>query len=707
MPGTQAAVAVSSPIAGAVLDLRRLSGTESLGRPFLFEVEVASDDDHLDLDAVLGKPMNVGIAQHGDELRYFHGHAIRFEHVGLQGRHSIYRAELRPWLWFLTRTADCRIFQNMTVPEIVQKIFRDRGFTDFKSTLTGTYLQREYCVQYRETDFQFVSRLMEEEGIYYYFLHEEKKHTLVLADSISGHDKVPGYETVRYRAEDIATGRQEDTLFEWSVSRNVRTGAFALTDYDFEKPNSDLAARGAAVRTHPHADFEVFDYPGGYLKTADGENYAKVRLGEEQAAFEQTTGSGNARGLFAGGLFTLADFPRTDQNREYLITSVTHEVTVPQGESAGAALGALYRGRLGAIPSGQQFRPSRETPKSVVQGPQTAVVVGPAGEEIWTDKYGRIKVQFHWDRYGKKDENSSCWVRVAQIWAGKTWGGIEIPRIGQEVMVEFLEGDPDQPIITGRVYNAEQMPPYSLPDNATQSGVKTRSSKGGDANTFNELRFEDLKDSEQIYFHAEKDFDRVVENNDTLKVGFDKKDKGDQTIEIFNNQTVAVGAKDCEEGNQSVTVYNNQALTVGVSGCADGSQTITVLKNRTETVKEGDESVTIAQGNRTVTVEQGNDLHAISQGNRAVQVDQGNDSITVAQGDRTVKVTAGACKIEAGTAIELKVGGSSIKIEPSKITLSSVEIAVQGSAKTEVKGAMTQVNGDGVLKLQGGMVQIN
>ncbi|MGC1273865.1 MAG: type VI secretion system tip protein TssI/VgrG [Planctomycetaceae bacterium] len=704
---TVAPVAVASPLGADALDLRRLTGTETLGRPFLFEVELLSDDDHLDLDAVLGMPMSVGIEQHGDTPRYFHGHAVQFEHAGLVGRRSIYRATLRPWLWFLTRTADCRIFQNLTAPEIVEKVFRDLGFSDFESKLTAACQRREYCVQYRETDFQFVSRLMEEEGIYYYFRHEEKKHTMVLADAISGHAEVPGYETVRYREEDAASGRTEETMFQWSVARTVRTGAFALTDYDFEKPNADLAAAGAAGRAHPHADFEVFDYPGRYLKIGDGEAYAKVRLEEEQTGFEQTAGAGNARGLFAGGLFTLEDFPRTDQNREYLIVSAEHDVTVPAGAVASAGGGAVYRGRIKAIPSSQQFRPARETPKAVVKGPQTAVVVGKAGEEIWTDKYGRIKVQFPWDRYGKKDENSSCWVRVAQIWAGKTWGGMEIPRIGQEVMVEFLEGDPDQPIVTGRVYNADQMPPFELPANATQSGLRTRSSKGGDATTFNELRFEDLKGSEQVYFHAEKNFDRVVENNDTLKVGFDKKDKGDQSVEVFNNQTVAVGAQNCADGSQAVTVYNKQTLTVGVQGCADGSQTITVLKDRTESVKNGNESVTIEKGNRTVAVDKGNDVHQVKAGNRTVKVDAGNDEVTVAQGNRTVKVTAGKCTIEAGQSIELKVGGSSIKIEPAKITLKAAQIAIEGSAKTEVKGAMTEVSGSGMLQLKGGLVKIN
>jgi type VI secretion system secreted protein VgrG len=294
-------------------------------------------------------------------------------------------------------------------------------------------------------------------------------------------------------------------------------------------------------------------------------------------------------------------------------------------------------------------------------------------------------VQFHWDRYGQRDENSSCWIRVAQNWAGNTWGWMAIPRIGQEVIVDFLEGDPDRPIITGRVYNADQMPPYALPENQTQTVFKSRSTPEGTGDNFNELRFEDKKDEEHVYFHAEKDFERVVENNDVLKVGFDKQDAGDRTVEI----------------------HNNDSLTVGNSDSNDGSQTIVVWNNRTETVKEGNESVTIEKGNRTVTLNEGNDTHQIKQGNRVVKIDQGNDTLTISQGNQTIKVTAGKSTIEAAQSIELKVGGSSIKIEPTKITLKSVQIAIQADGTVDVKGPMATVNGDGMLTLKGGMVKIN
>jgi len=325
------------------------------------------------------------------------------------------------------------------------------------------------------------------------------------------------------------------------------------------------------------------------------------------------------------------------------------------------------------------------TPKARVDGTQTAVVVGPAGEEIFTDKYGRVKVQFYWDRQGKKDANSSCWVRVGTSWGGKQWGATHIPRIGQEVVIAFEEGDPDQPVIVGSVYNANLMPPYTLPDNRTQSGIKSRSSLKGDAETFNELRFEDKKDSEEIYFHAQKDFNRVVENNDTLKVGFLKKDKGDHTIEIFNNHSLKVGCPEADEGSQTVEVY----------------------KDRTETLKTGNEKLTVEQGNRDVNVKMGNDTHKIDQGNRDVKIDMGNDSLKISMGNQTTKLDLGKSETEAMQSIELKVGQSSIKIDQTGVTIKGMMISIEGQVKTDVKGVMTTVNGDGMLTLKGGLTMIN
>ncbi|TVS08485.1 MAG: type VI secretion system tip protein VgrG [Planctomycetaceae bacterium] len=678
-------ISLTTPLGGDVLWFHSLTGQESLGRPFVYQLVLLSENGQIAINDLLGKAITVELPTINDGQRFFHGCVTNFSQAGMLGRFHHYLATLRPWLWFLTRTSDCRIFQNMTAPDIIKQIFRDRGFSDYQESLSGTYREREYCVQYRETDFNFVSRLMEEEGIYYYFKHEPSKHTLVLSDSANSHGAVAGYAEIPFYPEEGHTARP-DQMLSWKASQEVRTCKYALRDFDYLNPQANLESKATETRQHAHADLEVYDYPGLYAEASDGEAYVKTRLQELQAAHATVEAVGGPRGLSCGNLFKLIDHPRSDQNREYLVVSASYELLSPEYEGSDMeVVGSGFQIRLTAIASNIPYRAPRWTPKPFVQGIQTAMVTGKQGEEIWTDEHGRVKVQFHWDRAGQKDENSSCWIRVASTWAGNAWGAIQLPRIGQEVIVDFLEGDPDRPLITGRVYNADNKPPYTLPEKKTQSGVKSRTSKEGTVETFNELRFEDKKDAEQIYFHAEKDFDRVVENNDTLKVGFEKKDQGDQTIEI----------------------HNNQKLVVGNSEAKDGSQTIEIWNNRTETVKEGDENVTIEKGNRDIVVTKGNDTHHVGQGNREVKIDQGNDTLTITQGNQTIKISAGKSTIEAGTSIELKVGGSSIKIEPAKITIKSPEIAIQADMKLGAKGSMTEVSGDAMLTLKGGLVKIN
>jgi len=682
MPATQEhrPVAVYTPLGDDVLLFHHMTAKEQLGRLFEYEVEMLSDDLQIRPEDVLGATMTVRLDPLQGETRYYHGHVSRFSHVGTSQNRALYRATLRPWLWFLTRTADCRIFQEMTVPDIIMQVFRDQGFTDFEDLLTGSYRPWEYCVQYRETDFNFVSRLMEQEGIYYYFKHENGKHTMVLADSYSSHEPVPGYDEVPYFPPYDTEQRERDNIFEWTGYKEVQPGQFCLNDFNFKVPKTNLLSRNAFPREHAAADYEIYDYPGEYEVYGDGEGYARVRLEELQSQHEQLHGRGNARGLTVGALFKLADHPREDQNREYLITGATYQLASDEYESVMADSGdtgaqRTYQCEITAIDAQQPFRPARVTPKPYVRGPQTAWVVGPAGEEIWTDQHGRVKLQFHWDRYGKSDENSSCWIRVSQHWADKRWGGIHIPRIGQEVIVEFLEGDPDRPIITGRVYNGENMPPYALPANKTQSGVKSRSSMKGTPENFNELRFEDLKDSEEVYFHAEKDFNRVVENNDTLKVGFEKQQAGDQTTDVYNDRTTTIG--------------NNDTLKVGFDIQGAGDQTIDVYNNR------------------TTTIDQGNDALQIKTGNRTVQIDQGNDSLQIKMGNRTINIDMGQSTTEAMQAIVLRVGANSIRIDQTGITFQGIQVNVQGQARLALQAPITQVNAAGLLQMQGGVVKIN
>ncbi len=506
-------VAINTPLGEDKVLIVSASISEQMGRMFRMDVDLSSDNSGLDFSSVVGGNATIRLTLANSKTpRYFNGFVSRFMQTDADQTGGRYRLTMVPWLWFLTRTADCRIFQNMTVPDIIKKVFRDHGFTDFKDALSGTYKPWEYCVQYRETDFNFVSRLMEHEGIYYFFEHDNGKHTLVLSDAISAHNPFPNYDTVSYRSGKAGL-RDEETIDNWTLEQEVQPGSYSLNDFNFEKPKTSLVARSDILASHAQSSFEMYDYPGEYREQSDGSDYSKVRIEELHSQHEVVQGHSNARGLAAGYTFTLKDAPRRDQNRKYLITSASYQLTADDYQSGSKGGDSeFYACSFTAIDATKPFRAARATPKPLIQGPQTAIVVGPKDEEIYTDKYGRVKVQFHWDRYGKFDENSSCWVRISQAaWAGKKWGSIHIPRVGQEVIVEFLEGDPDRPIITGRVYNADCMPPYDLPAEKTKSTIKSNSSKGSKG--FNELRFEDKKGGEQIFIHGQHNMDVRVRND--------------------------------------------------------------------------------------------------------------------------------------------------------------------------------------------------
>jgi type VI secretion system secreted protein VgrG len=515
-------ISIDSPLGKDVLLLQGFTGHEGISRLFTFDLDLLSEDPSIPFEKIVGQRVTITVVLGGGSKRYINGFISRFAQSWREARFTHYRAEMVPWLWFLTRTADCRIFQNMTVPDIILKIFTDLGFSDFKNSLQGRFEPREYCVQYRETDFNFVSRLMEQYGIFYFFAHEKDKHTLVLANSPNVHQSCPGQAKLRVEYT-TGTLEEQDVITNWQIEEELRPGKYALTDYNFEIPSTNLAVNVVStVSMGGHNKYEIYDYPGEYLKKRQGEDLLKIRIEEEEAPHLVVSGASTCRAFTSGYRFDLLDHYRRDMNRSYVLTAIQHIASMEESYATGAGSGAegSYSNHFSCIPYTVPYRPPRITPKPVVQGPQTAVVVGKAGEEIWTDKYGRVKVQFHWDREGKRDENSSCWVRVAQNWAGKRWGVIFIPRIGQEVIVEFLEGDPDQPIITGRVYNAEVMTPYELPREQTKSTIKSNSSKGGGG--FNEVRFEDAKGKEQLFIHAERDMDIRVKNDRREWIGKDR-----------------------------------------------------------------------------------------------------------------------------------------------------------------------------------------
>jgi type VI secretion system secreted protein VgrG len=648
---------LTTPLGKDKLLLKAFRGSEGMSRLFRFELDLLSEDPGIKYTDIIGKSVTISLKQADGTPRYFNGVISRFGQGGADVRFTTYRAEMVPWLWFLTRTADCKIFQNMTIPDIIKKVFQGLGFNDFSDSLKASYQARDYCVQYRETDFNFISRLMEEYGIYYFFKHEQGKHTLVLGDDPSANSDCPGQNQFRFYIETTAV-LDEDVVNGWNAEQELRTGKSTLTDYNFETPSSSLLASTATIDTvGGNSQFDTYDYPGKYLKKNDGESLTKIRMQEEESVHLVVHGTGNARSMVSGYKFTLKEHYREDMNTSYLLTEIEHTAHTTAYSTAKVKMEEHYANSFKCIPASVPFRPLRQTRQPTVKGPQPAVVVGPSGEEIYTDKYGRVKVQFFWDRLGKNDENSSCWIRVAQSWAGKNWGVFFLPRIGQEVMVDFLEGDPDQPLVTGRVYNADQMPPYGLPDNMTQTVMKTRSSKGGSTDNFNEITFEDKKGSEFIHIHAEKDMKREVENDDALTVGHD------QTIDITNN--------------------------------------------RTETVDQGNESVTIKTGNRLVEVSQGNDDHKIDMGNRSVAISMGNDSLKISMGNQTTKVDLGSISTEAMQSITLTVGQSSIKIDQMGVTIQGMMISIQGQVQAEVKAVMTSVSGDAMLTCKGGITMIN
>ena len=566
-------IRIDTPL-GDDLYVQRMTGTEELGRLYSYSVLLVGEDENLAFEDLLGHDVTVTLELPEGGERYFHGFVTDLTYVGRSRTHCQYRATVRPYLWFLTRTSDCRIFQQMTVPDIVEQVLDDHGFTDIDNRLSGTYREWEYCVQYRETAFNFISRLLEQEGAYYYFQHEEGKHTLVLCDSPSAHETVDGYDRVSYTPPSRATDVEEGRILAWEFSESVLTGACVMTDFDPLNPSSNLEVRVAGSRSHEKSDMPVFDYPGEYVTAAEGETYVEARMQEIDSRFHVAQGMGRARGMASGALFTLRDYPLDSQNLEYLVTSARYTLVNPERESGRTSQEPAFEMTFTAIPGDQRFAAARTTPKPSVPGPQTAFVTGPSGEEIWTDEHGRVKVQFHWDRVGAEDENTTCWLRVSEAWAGGQWGTQFLPRIGHEVIVDFLEGDPDRPLVTGRVYNAQNVPPYALPDNKTQSGILSRSTKEGSSPNANEIRFEDKVGEELVHLQGEKDFNSEVENDQTIHV------MNDRTRDVDNDETVQIGG--------------NRTESVGVD------ETITIGGNRTESVT-GDESITVG-GSRTETI---------------------------------------------------------------------------------------------------------
>ena len=586
---------VTTPLGDKLL-FHRMTGREELGRLSYYDVELFSAKDDVNPNALLGEPMTVNVELPSGEHRHFQGYVSRFARVGWAHDYVVHRATLRPWLWLLTRRVNCRIFQNLSLPDVIKKVFGDYAFADFEAKLTGTYPVREYVVQYRESDFAFVSRLMEEVGIYYFFKHTAASHTLVLVDDQVVHEPMPGYAEVPFYPPNT---RVDEYFDHWTSTAEVQSGGVVLDDYNFKTPAATLLAERNDPRAHSNADLTQYEYPGGYEVAGDGTELVRVRVEEQLAEFERFQGDASCRGLAAGHTFTLTKYPRADQNKSYLAIAAGYTVASESYESQRVAGPREdFRCSVTALDAKVGFRPLRSTPRPRMSGPQTATVVGRAGEEIWTDEYGRVRLQFHWDREGKSDEESSCWVRVGQIWAGGGFGAQFIPRIGQEVIVDFLGGDPDRPIIVGSVYNGFNKPPFPLPQTPrraasrpraakaapratpTSSASRTRSAASSSTSrprrtrTCSSRRTARRTSVTAIASRSPKNRDKKIGKNETIDVGENRK------ATIVGNDTTIVQANQDKTitGNVTDTVLGNITETVG------GSRTETITGALTQTV---------------------------------------------------------------------------------------------------------------------------
>jgi len=726
---------LNTPLGEDVLLLTDIKGEEGISTLFSFKLSMLSENPSIKFEEIIGENVTISIALEDDKTRYINGIVSEFSQSrgGEQGTADIllsyYTATIVPRLWLLTRTTNCRIFQNKTVPEIVESIFREKEIRDFSMNLMANYIKREYCVQYRESDFDFISRLLEDEGIYYFFQHEDDKHTLILTDDPSHHQPCPEQETARCRPHEGGV-YEEDMIDTLVIKKEIRAGKYTLKDYNFEKPNTDLKTEVPSSLTVGPGEREYYDYPGGYGNMLDGDNLVNIRMQEEEARIMTLHGASNCRAFTCGYKFRLEEFYRDDMNNaEYVMTGIRHEgsQSYPTGDAQDEQ---SYINEFTCIPIDVPFRPQRVTRKPRIEGVQTAIVVGPSGEEIYPDKYGRVKVKFHWDRDEQRDESSSCWVRVSQIWAGAGWGAMFIPRIGHEVIVDFLEGDPDRPIITGRVYHGNNNPPYSLPGEKTKSTIKTNSSLGGGG--FNEFRFEDKKGNEEIYLQGEKDWNILIKNDKSQTIGHD------ETLNVGNNRTKTVGVDQSESigANKSITVGANHTESIGAN------MSLTVGSNKIETVAIASaESIGAAKAltigaayqvtvgaamNETVGGAKMAEVGAYAAekvgGNKTESIggkkefSTGKDySIAVGKNMGVAVKEKGSISVEKdfeiGTEKVLTIKAKeSILIQSDKeITLKSgsAQIILKKNGDIEIKGNKINVKGSGDVKIKGSKVGIN
>ncbi len=686
------ALQIMTPLGEDALQVIGFSGEEELSRLFHFELDLISMNPQILPEEIVGHNITFSFEYAEDKFRYFNGYVVKFAggDVGPRERRS-YRATVVPWLWFLTQTTDCRIFQDKTVVEIIEQTFQELGFTEYDiSHIKGTHPTREYCVQYRESDFEFVSRLMEEEGIFYFFNHSNGMHRLMMADDASIYADCEEAE-VDYPTDELATRDVRAHILSWEHAFEFRTGAWAHTDYNFKLPKTRLMVNEKTVMPFRNAkQFERYDYPGEYESKGIGTPLARIRMEELELEHNLVRGSSRCASFASGERFTVKRHRvRAEQDKSYIIKKIAHVAHEGSYETGNADQETSYENQFECFPDSATFRAARTTPKPVMRGCQTAVVTGPPGEEIYPDEFGRVKVQFHWDREGQYDDKSSCWIRVSQMHAGKNWGYIDLPRIGEEVIVDFLEGDPDQPIIVGRVYNGENKPPFDLPAGKTRRGNKTKTYMGSG---FNEMSMDDTPGAEQIRIHGQYNMDTEVQHDETHTIHNNRTKTVDidemmtigknQTLDVGINKTVTVGTDHRETigSNQTIAIGVNQSTNVGTS------QTLTVGSTKNETVgKMSNEMVGIS---KTTNVGAAYSIISGAALNTAVGF------ISAEQVGMNKSTLVGAnYKISAGSKFEIVCGASKITLDSGgKITISGTEFNFSASGAVKINGAIIDLN---------------
>jgi type VI secretion system secreted protein VgrG len=651
---------------------------EGLSKITEARIVFATKDSSLQLDSLLGTEIRVELKTKEEATRKFLGTCIEAEYLGLAQGYEMFAVETRVWMWFLTQSSDNRIFQEKSIPDIVKQVCTDLGFSDIDDRLSASYDPQPYVVQYNETNYAFICRLMEEVGIYFFFDHSGAKEKLVLADGLGAHKPLPETPEIEFKPRIAKGKRDEDTIFEWAGREKVVPGKVTLQALEFTTPNTNLESKAELKKgKHARNDMELYSMDGHYKKVAEGENFARIRAEGNAHEAQRWTGAGNARTMSAGFTFKMTDHPKQPSDSDFLLLRTDHylQIEVEGEDGEGGELEQfvvkkklnfpdnkdIYLVDFEVAQKAEQFRPKATTSAPKMSGVHRGVVAGPSGEEIYTDEYGRIKVHFFWDRVGGNDENSSCWVRVVQPFAGKGYGTMFIPRIGSEVLIAFERDDPNYPICLGQIYNSFMPVPFELAANMTQTAIKTESTKGGGG--FHELVFEDKKDEEFIRLQSEKDWFEKIKNNAEITIGMEKMDPGDMKLTVYNSMT--------------------------------------------ETLKEGDHTFTVEKGKQEITIKE-------------------DHTTTIQSGDHTIKVESGKMLIDVATEIRLVTGSSSLTMKKDgTITLEGKDITIKGSGnitadasmqfkakgglKAELEGGTaTTVKSGGLTEVKGGpMVKIN